>query len=330
MNRHDIMEAMFANPIMLDDLDFLYKNDMARKVLFFFQPKGDEVEVEEEDRSTKKDPRARKNQGLAVLAEKDKEADEDIVKTIFTTDGMAAALTGLCMYFIRLTTKRALGEETFQREIITGVISAVNSENVLWYLERIVSTIFIPLLNTNLANDKTNELLRYKVRKELLPCLRSFTSCLRVAETVWSEGLLIEHFPPESHTIKNLDDSWALLATPDGLRRFEEAVKILAPRSIILNLHKTRELDSTILTALETTFFRTSPEFLKSPPRCFDTILMEVQVRIWMKSIYELLLESEQLRLETDDAGPQVGVVVAKPDQMFRTSSNTGRAGRPD
>ena len=31
------------------------------------------------------------------------------------------------------------------------------------------------------------------------------------------------------------------------------------------------------------------------------------QVRIWMKSIYELLLESEQLRLETDDAGPQVG-----------------------
>ena len=49
-----------------------------------------------------------------------------------------------------------------------------------------------------------------------------------------------------------------------------------------------------------------------------------------MKSIYELLLESEQLRLETDDAGPQVGVVVAKPDQMFRTSSNTGRAGRPD
>ena len=30
------------------------------------------------------------------------------------------------------------------------------------------------------------------------------------------------------------------------------------------------------------------------------------QVRIWMKSIYELLLESEQLRLETDDAGPQV------------------------
>ena len=37
MPRHDIMESMFANPIMLDDLDFLYKSDNARKVLFFHQ-----------------------------------------------------------------------------------------------------------------------------------------------------------------------------------------------------------------------------------------------------------------------------------------------------
>jgi len=29
-------------------------------------------------------------------------------------------------------------------------------------------------------------------------------------------------------------------------------------------------------------------------------------IRGWMKQIQELLLESEQLRLETDDAGPQV------------------------
>ena len=50
-----------------------------------------------------------------------------------------------------------------------------------------------------------------------------------------------------------------------------------------------------------------------------------------MKSIYELLLESEQLRLETDDAGPQVGFAEeAEPYQMFRTSWNTGRAGLPD
>ena len=252
MNRHEILQQMFTDPLMLDDLDYLYKNEMARKVLFFYQPKEDSKYVAPK-KSDKKDPRARKNAGLAAMQEKDTSAASASQKLLFTTDATGVALTGLCMYFIRLTTKRALGEETFQREILTGVISAAASENVIWYLERIISTIFIPLLNTSRADDKENEkLLKYKVRKELLPCLRSFTSCLRVAETVWSQGLLIEDFPQESYTIRNLDDSWALLDTEDGQRRFEEAV------------------------------------------------------RGWMKSIYELLLESEQLRLETDDAGPQV------------------------
>lgn len=262
MLRHDIMESMFSDPIMLDELDFLYKNDMARKVLFFRQARVDEDKPEAE---LKRGVQARKARGLAVMQEaKNKDVDKDIVMKLFTTDGLGQALTGLCMYFIRLTTKRALGEETFQREILCGVISASVSENILWTLERIISTIFIPLLNTNMANDKGNELLSYKVRKELLPCLRSFTSCLRVAEMVWIEGLLIEHFPPESETIENLDDSWALLATADGQKRFEEAV------------------------------------------------------RQWMKAIYELLLESEQLRLETDDAGPQVGQQSNNTRLMFQ------------
>jgi hypothetical protein len=34
----------------------------------------------------------------------------------------------------------------------------------------------------------------------------------------------------------------------------------------------------------------------------------ESYIRTWMKNIQELLLESEQLRLETDDAGPQVSL----------------------
>ena len=35
------------------------------------------------------------------------------------------------------------------------------------------------------------------------------------------------------------------------------------------------------------------------------TYRFEEHLRQWMKKIQELLLESEQLRLETDDAGPQ-------------------------
>ena len=35
--RHEIMDFMFSNPTMLDDLDFLYKNDTARKLIFYYQ-----------------------------------------------------------------------------------------------------------------------------------------------------------------------------------------------------------------------------------------------------------------------------------------------------
>lgn len=35
--RHEIMDFMFANPTMLDDLDFLYKSDTARKLMFYYQ-----------------------------------------------------------------------------------------------------------------------------------------------------------------------------------------------------------------------------------------------------------------------------------------------------
>ena len=86
----------------------------------------------------------------------------------------------------------------------------------------------------------------------MLPCLRSFTSSLRVAELVWNEGTLIKDYPPESYEIKCMDDTWEYLKTENAVPKFES------------------------------------------------------YIRGWMKQIQELLLESEQLRLETDDAGPQV------------------------
>ena len=37
--RHEIMDFMFSNPTMLDDLDYLYKSDTARKLMFYYQVK---------------------------------------------------------------------------------------------------------------------------------------------------------------------------------------------------------------------------------------------------------------------------------------------------
>ena len=37
--RHEMMDFMFADPLMLDDLDYLFKCDVARKLMFYHQPK---------------------------------------------------------------------------------------------------------------------------------------------------------------------------------------------------------------------------------------------------------------------------------------------------
>ena len=41
-------------------------------------------------------------------------ADNTGKKTLFTTDGVEHALTGMSMYFMRSTLKKALNEETYQ------------------------------------------------------------------------------------------------------------------------------------------------------------------------------------------------------------------------
>ena len=90
--------------------------------------------------------------------------------------------------------------------VFQGFIDAREAENLLWNVERIVSNIFIPILNSSaIAGPTVTEDLKNKVKNELLPCLRSFTSSLRVAETVWMEGVFLKDYPPEAYTIRCLE-----------------------------------------------------------------------------------------------------------------------------
>ena len=42
------------------------------------------------------------------------------IKKLIITDGTEQGLYGYGMYFLRANTKKSLGEETFQRDILTG------------------------------------------------------------------------------------------------------------------------------------------------------------------------------------------------------------------
>ena len=83
MSRHDIMESMFANPTIVDELDFFFKDDTARRLLFYHQvkitenscifikfKKSEETTVEEDD--TNSPERYRNDKNIAVMQKKKK------------------------------------------------------------------------------------------------------------------------------------------------------------------------------------------------------------------------------------------------------------------
>ena len=57
---------------------------------------------------------------------------------------------------------------------MAGLINASLTQNLLWNIERTFSNILIPFMNSKAMADRNSEDLLIKVKKELLPCLRSF------------------------------------------------------------------------------------------------------------------------------------------------------------
>ena len=55
-------------------------------------------------------------------------------------------------------------EETFQREIMCGILNAQEGDYLLWNVERTVSRIYIPVLLTSSMGDKGCRDLLKKVR----------------------------------------------------------------------------------------------------------------------------------------------------------------------
>ena len=47
VGRHEIIQGMFNDPSMLDDLDFFYKTDNGRKMIFYHQVDPIELELVE-------------------------------------------------------------------------------------------------------------------------------------------------------------------------------------------------------------------------------------------------------------------------------------------
>ena len=136
LSRHQIMDFIIENPNMLEELDFLFKDETARKLIFYFQP--EELPVYSETHRTLAGAG-----GIVGVGG----GGGGGGSVLLSSDGASCPLTGLAIYFLRLSSRKYLGEETFQREVIGGLLSSSSPANLLWSLERTVSLIFIPMLS---------------------------------------------------------------------------------------------------------------------------------------------------------------------------------------
>ena len=65
--RHEIMEHIFENPTILEEMDFLFKDDTARRMMVFYQPeeniKGTDDVVDTRSRFGLNEPLLEPSQG---------------------------------------------------------------------------------------------------------------------------------------------------------------------------------------------------------------------------------------------------------------------------
>ena len=119
--RHELMDFMFADPTMLDELDYLFKSDLARSLMFYhqedYQPEAPPDKSKMNSREVRDDV-CRPN--MLRMQAKDRHGGRGGKKTLTVQDGTELPLNGLSVYTLRSSSKRSLGEETFQREIMMG------------------------------------------------------------------------------------------------------------------------------------------------------------------------------------------------------------------
>ena len=68
--RHEIMEHIFENPTILEEMDFLFKDDTARRMMVFYQPeensKGTDDVVDTRSRFGLNEPLLEPSQGTVL------------------------------------------------------------------------------------------------------------------------------------------------------------------------------------------------------------------------------------------------------------------------
>ncbi|GCB63443.1 hypothetical protein scyTo_0004418 [Scyliorhinus torazame] len=144
---------------------------------------------------------------------------------LFLTDGKQAALTGICIAFLRGNASRAITYENIYREVSFSVLD-VGRIGLLKSVEQLLSDAFIPVLKKmNQGWGALNRPESMTVRQGFLNSLDGFVSALSTAQQNLAKEVRLEQCVLEE--LRNLKGpSDFRIASPEMLKQAEESLKI--------------------------------------------------------------------------------------------------------
>ncbi|XP_078400904.1 dynein axonemal heavy chain 5-like [Cetorhinus maximus] len=144
---------------------------------------------------------------------------------LFLTDGKKAALTGICIAFLRGNASRAITYENIYREVSFSVLDA-GRIGLLKSIEQLLSNAFIPVLkNMNQGWGVLNKPESMPVRQGFLNSLDGFVGALSAAQQNLSKEVRLEQCVLEE--LRHLKGPSDLsISSPEMLKQAEESLKI--------------------------------------------------------------------------------------------------------
>ncbi|XP_059507513.1 dynein axonemal heavy chain 5-like [Stegostoma tigrinum] len=144
---------------------------------------------------------------------------------LFLTDGKQAALTGICIAFLRGSVSKVITSENIYKEVSFSVLDA-GRIGLLKSIELLLGDAFLPVLkNMNQGWGQLNKPESMKIRQEFLNSLHEFVNALSAAQQSLAKEVRLEQCTLEELTNSKGPSDFGIIS-PEMLKQAEECLKI--------------------------------------------------------------------------------------------------------
>ncbi|XP_069898297.1 dynein axonemal heavy chain 5 [Dipodomys merriami] len=147
---------------------------------------------------------------------------------VFVTEGKDAALTGMCVFFIRSDPSKAITAENIHREVSFNVLDTADG-GLLNTVRRLLSDVFIPALRASSHGWGELESLQdaSSIQQDFLSSLEGFVGILSGAQESLKEKVNLQKCDIfELKALKGPMDYLALASNPETLEKVEGCMKV--------------------------------------------------------------------------------------------------------